>query len=79
MRFVHGSPRKINEYLYLANHFRRVEYDVAAAAQAVRCRGLPEHFADLLETGGLEWERTGLPWLAFTRESGSEKYPKNLG
>jgi putative phosphoesterase len=114
--FVHGSPRKINEYLYedrpesvflnvarVANanilsfghthlpyqkqvertlfvnagsvgkpkdgdpragyvvadmgaqldiRLRRVEYDVAAAAQAVRQSGLPEHLADLLETGG---------------------------
>ena len=32
--------------------FRRVAYDVAAAAQAVRQSGLPPHFADLLETGG---------------------------
>jgi len=115
-RFVHGSPRKINEYLYedrpesvfknvaraadcdvlffghthlpyqkqvdgtlfvntgsvgkpkdgdpragyvLADWgpepaitVRRVAYDVAAAAQAVRSSGLPPHFADLLETGG---------------------------
>jgi predicted phosphodiesterase len=115
--FVHGSPRKINEYMYedrpesvfkniarvakcdilffghahlpyqkqvagtlfvntgsvgkpkdgdprasyvLANfgteldiQVRRVEYDVAAAAQAVRQAGLPAHFAELLETGGL--------------------------
>ncbi len=114
--FVHGSPRKINEYLYedrpasvfenvaraaagdvlFFGHthlpyqkqvgatlfvntgsvgkpkdgdpragyvlvefrgrprveFRRVPYDVAAAAQAVRAAGLPPHFADLLETGG---------------------------
>ena len=116
VRFVHGSPRKINEYLYedrpesvfrniarvadcsvlffghthlpyqkqvgrtlfvntgsagkpkdgdpragyvaadfgsaLTISLRRVEYDVAAAAQAVRASGLPAHFADLLETGG---------------------------
>lgn len=115
--FVHGSPRRINEYLYedrplsvfenivrvaecdllffghthlpyqkqiggtlLVNtgsvgkpkdgdpragyvlvdfhgrpqvEFRRVPYDVAAAAQAVRASGLPAHFADLLETGGV--------------------------
>ncbi len=115
--FVHGSPRKINEYLYedralstferiakvagcdvlffghthlpyrkqvgrtlfvntgsvgkpkdgglragyviaeLGRHpgveFRRVDYNVAAAAQAVRNSGLPPHFAALLETGGL--------------------------
>jgi hypothetical protein len=31
---------------------RRVAYDVAAAARAVRESGLPPHFADLLETGG---------------------------
>jgi putative phosphoesterase len=30
--------------------FRRVEYDVAAAAAAVRASGLPAHFAELLET-----------------------------
>jgi len=115
VRFVHGSPRKINEYLYedrsesvfrnvarVANaeilffghthlpyqkqvsgtlfvnagsvgkpkdgdpragyviadfapdldiKLRRVAYDVAAAARAVRESRLPEHFADLLETG----------------------------
>lgn len=32
--------------------FRRVAYDVAAAARAVRESGLPTHFADLLESGG---------------------------
>jgi putative phosphoesterase len=32
--------------------FRRVEYDVLAAAQAVRDSDLPDHFAALLETGG---------------------------
>jgi putative phosphoesterase len=31
---------------------RRVDYDVASAAQAVRESGLPTHFAALLETGG---------------------------
>ena len=115
--FVHGSPRKLNEYVYadrpnsvftniarVANsdvlffghthlpyqklvgrtlfvntgsvgkpkdgdtraeyvladfgsvlkiRLQRVAYDVAAAAQAVRQAGLPAHFADLLETGGL--------------------------
>lgn len=114
--FVHGSPRRINEYLYedrpasvfenvarvaqsdvlffghthlpyqkqvgrtlfvntgsvgkpkdgdpragyvvadfgpeLEITLRRVAYDVAAAAEAVRAAGLPAHFADLLETGG---------------------------
>ena len=34
--------------------FRRVEYDVAAAAGAVRESGLPPRFADMLETGGQE-------------------------
>ena len=34
--------------------FRRVEYDVAAAAGAVRNSGLPPRFADMLETGGRE-------------------------
>ena len=33
--------------------FRRVAYDVAAAARAVRDSGLPPHFADLLESGGV--------------------------
>jgi diadenosine tetraphosphatase ApaH/serine/threonine PP2A family protein phosphatase len=33
--------------------YRRVAYDVQAAAEAIRRSGLPEHFADLLETGGL--------------------------
>ena len=33
--------------------FRRVTYDVAAAAAAIRQSSLPDHFADLLETGGL--------------------------
>jgi putative phosphoesterase len=115
--FVHGSPRKINEYLYedrpqatfenvakLAGadllffghthlpyqkqvkrtlfintgsvgkprdgdpragyvivvlrqpptvQFRRVAYDVDAAAAAIRATGLPAHFADLLEHGGV--------------------------
>jgi putative phosphoesterase len=32
--------------------FRRVEYDVAAAAQAVRNSDLPDQFAGMLETGG---------------------------
>lgn len=115
--FVHGSPRKINEYLYedrpqatfenvakLAGadilffghthlpyqkqvkrtlfintgsvgkprdgdpragyvivvlhqrptvEFRRVVYNMDAAAAAVRASGLPEHFAELLEHGGV--------------------------
>jgi putative phosphoesterase len=117
MLLVHGSPRKINEYLYedrpkasleriakLAGtdvllfghtHFpyvktigntlfvntgsvgkpkdgdprgsyvilktgrrtnveiRRVRYDEKAAAEAIRESNLPDHFADLLETGGI--------------------------
>jgi putative phosphoesterase len=127
VRFVHGSPRKINEYLYedrpqsvfehiarvadcdvlffghthlpyqkqvgqtlfvnagsvgkpkdgdpragyliadfepkLEITLRRVTYDVAAAARAVRESGLPTHFADLLETGGVapEAARLGAP------------------
>jgi len=36
--------------------FHRVEYDVLAAADAVRDRDLPPYFAALLETGGLEPE-----------------------
>ncbi len=119
--FVHGSPRRINEYLYedrpasvfenvarvarcdvlfsghthlpyqrqvgrtlfvntgsvgkpkdgdpragyvvadfgpaLEIRVRRVDYDVTAAAEAVRAAGLPAHFADLLETGGRERAR----------------------
>jgi len=31
--------------------FRRVEYDVAGAARAIRLSDLPDHFADLLESG----------------------------
>jgi putative phosphoesterase len=34
--------------------FRKVEYDVNAAAMAVRDSDLPDHFADLLETGGID-------------------------
>ena len=33
-----------------AVEFRRVQYDVAAAAAAVRASGLPAHFAELLES-----------------------------
>lgn len=124
--FVHGSPRRINEYLYedrpvsvfenvarvakadvlffghthlpyqkqvgrtlfvntgsvgkpkdgdaragyvladfgssLEISVRRVAYDVAAAARAVRESGLPVHFADLLETGdrALSSEKAGI-------------------
>ena len=116
--FVHGSPRKVNEYLYedrpqatferiaklagcdvlLFGHthlpyqrkvagtwfinagsvgkpkdgdpragyilltlkrrpkveFRRVMYDVKAASRSIRQARLPDYFADVLETGGLE-------------------------
>lgn len=52
-----GDPRAGYVILELARQprllFRRVAYDVAAAARAVRESGLPPHFADLLETGGL--------------------------
>lgn len=52
-----GDPRAgyvIIEIGYLIKvEFRRVAYDVSAAARAVRDSGLPAHFADLLETGGL--------------------------
>jgi putative phosphoesterase len=39
--------------------FRRVAYDVAAAAAAIRASGLPPHFSDLLETGGASRPPTG--------------------
>jgi diadenosine tetraphosphatase ApaH/serine/threonine PP2A family protein phosphatase len=32
--------------------FRRIEYDVAAAAEAARLAGLPIEFAEILERGG---------------------------
>lgn len=129
--FVHGSPRKINEYLYAdrpaatferiakmadcdvlffghthlpyqkqvqntlfvntgsvgkpkdgdpragyvllalnsknapETEFRRVEYDVAAAARAVRASGLPDHFAGLLETGGVDTAQVAKPPAAL--------------
>ena len=37
--------------------FRKVEYDVNAAAKAVRDSDLPDHFANLLETGGIDPEK----------------------
>ena len=37
----------------LAVEFRRVAYNVTAAAEAVRASGLPAHFAEVLETGGV--------------------------
>jgi putative phosphoesterase len=52
-----GDPRAAYLLLELARHpraiFRRVGYDAAAAARAVRESGLPPHFADLLESGGM--------------------------
>jgi putative phosphoesterase len=51
-----GDPRAGYVVLHLARRpkieFRRVAYDVPAAARAMRESGLPAHFADLLETGG---------------------------
>jgi putative phosphoesterase len=52
-----GDPRAGYVLLELARRpaveFRRVAYDVPAAARAVRASGLPAHFADVLESGGL--------------------------
>jgi putative phosphoesterase len=52
-----GDPRAGYVVLDLAKEpkveFRRVRYDVEAAARAIRQSGLPPHFADLLETGGM--------------------------
>ena len=51
-----GDPRAGYVIVDLARRpgveFRRVAYDVTAAAGAVRESGLPPHFADLLESGG---------------------------
>ncbi len=52
-----GDPRAGYVVLTLDNgrvgvEFRRVEYDVPAAAKAVRDSDLPDQFAELLETGG---------------------------
>ena len=33
--------------------FRRVDYDVAAAAHSIRISGLPQDFAIKLQTGGV--------------------------
>lgn len=57
-----GDPRAGYALVKLFNRraeveFRRVAYDVTAAAAAIRASGLPTHFADLLETGGLEPEQ----------------------
>jgi putative phosphoesterase len=50
-----GDPRAGYVLLTLKRrssvHFRRLSYDVQAAAQAVRQSGLPGYFADVLETG----------------------------
>jgi putative phosphoesterase len=51
-----GDPRAgyliVSAGAQLEVAWRRVAYDVAAAARAVRQSGLPAHFAALLETGG---------------------------
>jgi diadenosine tetraphosphatase ApaH/serine/threonine PP2A family protein phosphatase len=53
-----GDPRA--SYVLLTQkrkpkvEIRRVPYDVASAAQAIRSSGLPPHFADMLETGGIQ-------------------------
>lgn len=48
--------------------YRRVEYDIAAAAGAVRASGLPTQFADMLESGGREPVRA--PAAVTEAESG---------
>lgn len=52
-----GDPRAGYVVVHLNNmievELRRVAYPVAEAARAVRASGLPPHFADLLETGGI--------------------------
>jgi len=57
-----GDPRAGYVIAHLGRHthieFRRAPYEVAAAARAVRESGLPPHFADLLETGGLAPEQS---------------------
>jgi putative phosphoesterase len=51
-----GDPRACYAVLELGRErgveLRRVDYDVAAAAEAVRRAGLPEAFAEILERGG---------------------------
>jgi putative phosphoesterase len=51
-----GDPRACYAVVDLGREtlveFRRVPYDVAAAAEAVRDGGLPSAFADILERGG---------------------------
>jgi putative phosphoesterase len=53
-----GDPRAVYTLVNLAGDsgvlFRRVTYDVEAAAEAVRSSGLPPFFADLLLSGGVE-------------------------
>ncbi|MCL5256704.1 MAG: metallophosphatase family protein [Chloroflexi bacterium] len=51
-----GDPRACYALVDVAHdslkvEFRRVPYDVEAAASAVRASGLPEHFAEALEKG----------------------------
>ncbi|UCF61372.1 MAG: metallophosphoesterase family protein, partial [Anaerolineaceae bacterium] len=52
-----GDPR--GSYVILKTgrrtnvEIRRVRYDVKAAADAIRESNLPDHFADLIETGGV--------------------------
>lgn len=57
-----GDPRAGYVIAYLGHHtrveFRRLPYNVEAAANAVRDSGLPPHFADLLETGGFAPDRS---------------------
>jgi putative phosphoesterase len=59
-----GDPRAGYVLLYLNQQvrvqFRRIDYDVAAAAEAVRASGLPNYFAELLLTGGREPEAENL-------------------
>lgn len=63
-----GDPRAGYVLLTLDNNvsvdYRRVQYDVEAAAEAVRASGLPHYFADLLVSGGLEPETQSLPGMA---------------
>jgi diadenosine tetraphosphatase ApaH/serine/threonine PP2A family protein phosphatase len=50
---VRAGYAPVNPGMRIEVPYRRLPYDVAAAAAAVRRSGLPGHFADLLETGGL--------------------------
>jgi putative phosphoesterase len=62
-----GDPRAGYVLLNLNSNvqveFRRVYYDVEAAAEAVRGSGLPHYFAELLVSGGLESEVQNLPGM----------------